>query len=65
MPAFQITFKHSAMSSDYEGRAVKFAQTPDEALKCLATKGGKVDKKAGIVIDKHSNTLKIIEINEI
>ena len=65
MPAYQIQFNHSAMRPEYVGSATKFAHTEDDALKCLAGKAGKYDKKANLVIDKNNNRLNILEIKKI
>jgi len=61
MPAYKITYSHSAMRPDYRGCTLKHAHTEKEALDLL----GKQDKKLGIVIDKRSNVLSNIQIHEI
>ena len=62
MPCYQIQFKHSAMAPDYIGKAIKHAHTEDDAFACLATKGGRYDKKNGKILDKNRNTLTILDI---
>ena len=61
MPAHIIRFNHSAMPADYIGQATKYAHTRDEAIKCLAGKQGKWDKKLNIVIDKYGSKLTILD----
>jgi len=53
------------MAADYIGSAIKHAHSEDEAFKCLASKQGKWDKRAGTIIDKNRNLIKILDINEI
>lgn len=62
--AYKITYKHSAMRPEYVGAAIKYAHTADDACKLLA-KGGKWDKKNQIIIDKHRNTLTILNIEKV
>ncbi len=58
MPAYRITFSHSAMAPDYIGSAIKYAHTPEEAAKYL----GKFDKKAKSIVDKRRCTLSNVVI---
>ena len=62
--AYKITYKHSSMRPDYVGNAIKYAHTADDACKLLA-KGGRWDKKNQIIIDKHRNTLTILNIEKV
>jgi hypothetical protein len=48
------------MRPDYIGKALKYAQTPEEAAKLL----GKFDKKLNIIIDKRGSVLSNVSINE-
>ncbi len=52
------------MKPDYIGSALKYAHTEEAAIICLA-KGNKYDKKARTVIDKQSNLLHILSIEQI
>ena len=52
------------MSPDYIGTAVKWANTPREALDCMAKKSGKYSKKTKTVVDSKENTLTILSIHE-
>ena len=61
MPAYQISYKHSAMKPDYVGVAIKHAHTADDAVKFL----GKYDRRERTVIDKRRNVLTIISIEAI
>jgi len=60
MGCYSITYSHSAMKPDYIGKALKYAQTPEEAAKLL----GKFDKKLNIIIDKRGSVLSNVSINE-
>ncbi len=53
------------MEPTWTGTAYKSAHTEDEALKCLATKQGKYDKKIGNIIDKHGSILHILSIKQV
>ena len=52
------------MRPDYVGDAIKYAHTAEDACKLLA-KGGRWDKKNQIIIDKHRNTLTILNIEKV
>ncbi len=65
MPAYQIQFNHSAMKPDFIGSAIKYAHTEEDALKCLATKAGRYEKKTNTIIDKQRNKLTILGIKKI
>ena len=58
MPAFRISFTHSAMRSGEIFSAIKYAHTPEEAAKYL----GKFDKKAKSIVDKRRCTLSNVVI---
>jgi len=64
MPCYRISYSHSCMKPDYIGSALKYAHTEEAAIICLA-KGNKYDKKARTVIDKQSNLLHILSIEQI
>ena len=49
------------MRPSFIGKAIKYANTPEEAAKLL----GKFDKKLNMVIDKRNSVLSNIKINEI
>jgi hypothetical protein len=49
------------MQPDYRGSALKYASSPEEAVKYL----GKYDKKLNIVIDKRHCVLSNIEIKQL
>lgn len=61
MPAYTITYKHSAMKPDYTGKAIKYAQSPEDAAKFL----GKYNKRAKTILDGRGNLLSNVNINEI
>ena len=63
MPAYRITFTHSAMPPGYIGSAIKFAHTEDEAVGRMS-KYPKTATKSRTIIDKQNNTLNILSINE-
>tara|TARA_R110000851_G_scaffold319210_1_gene483471 strand:+ start:575 stop:751 length:177 start_codon:yes stop_codon:yes gene_type:complete len=56
MPAHTIRFKHSAMPTEYIGKATKYAHTREEAIALMGT----YHKKANVVVDKYRNRLTII-----
>ena len=58
MTAYKITYKHSAMSPEYVGTAIKHAHEPAEAAKFL----GKFDAKSNTIIDKRGCLLNILSI---
>jgi hypothetical protein len=61
MPAYRISFNHSAMKPDFRGSAVKHANTPEDAAKYL----GKFSKKDATILDKRFCTLSNVVIEQI
>jgi hypothetical protein len=61
MPAYEITYNHSHMRTDFRGSAIKTAHTPKAAAECLGT----YSAKEKTIVAKKGVRLTKVEINEI